>query len=83
MKPIPFDNRYVDLGERFYVRTTPAPVPDPALVIYNRVLGDELGFTGTCLDAPGNAAIFAGNRVPAGAAPLAMAYAERLIKYGA
>jgi uncharacterized protein YdiU (UPF0061 family) len=75
LKPIPFDNRYVDLGERFYARTTPAPVSDPALVIYNRALGDELGLAGTCLDGPGSAAIFAGNQVPAGAAPLAMAYA--------
>jgi len=75
LKPIPFHNRYVELGERFFARTTPAPVSNPALVIYNRALGDELGLADSCLDTPEGAAVFAGNQVPAGAAPLAMAYA--------
>ncbi len=75
MKPIPFSNRYVNLGKDFYARTTPAPVPEPALILFNHVLGDELGLSDTCLNSPEGTAIFAGNRVPDGAAPLAMAYA--------
>jgi uncharacterized protein YdiU (UPF0061 family) len=75
LKPIPFDNRYADLGKRFYARTDPAPVSNPALVIFNRALGEELGLVDTCLASPDATAILAGNRVPAGAAPLAMAYA--------
>jgi uncharacterized protein YdiU (UPF0061 family) len=75
VKPIPFNNRYADLGDAFYARTRPAPVNNPELVIFNHTLGEELGLTGTGLDAPGSAAILAGNQVPEGAAPLAMAYA--------
>jgi uncharacterized protein YdiU (UPF0061 family) len=75
VKPIPFDNSYVSLGEAFYVRTPPAPVSDPALIVYNRALGDQLGLSDTSLDTPAGTAVFAGNRVPAGAEPLAMAYA--------
>ncbi|MEZ5542091.1 MAG: YdiU family protein [Pseudomonadota bacterium] len=75
MKPIPFNNTYLDLGEDFYVRSPPTAVADPALVIFNHELGTALGLTGTGLDTPEGAAIFAGNRIPAGAAPLAMAYA--------
>lgn len=75
MKPIPFNNRYVNLGKDFYARTTPAPVPEPALILFNHGLGDELGLSDTCLNSPEGMAIFAGNRVPDGAAPLAMAYA--------
>jgi len=75
LKPIPFDNRYAELGDSFYARTDPAPVSDPALVIINRALGEELGLADTCLVSPDATAILAGNRVPEGAAPLAMAYA--------
>ncbi|MDH3527508.1 MAG: YdiU family protein [Gammaproteobacteria bacterium] len=75
MKPIPFNNRYADLGENFYARITPAPVSNPALVIFNQALAEELGLADTCLASSDGAAILAGNRVPEGAAPLAMAYA--------
>jgi len=75
LKPIPFNNTYVNLGDDFYVRTTPSPVANPALIVFNQALGDALGLSGTCLDSPEGAAILAGNGVPAGAEPLAMAYA--------
>jgi uncharacterized protein YdiU (UPF0061 family) len=74
LKPIPFDNTYVRLGEDFYVRTTPAPVANPALVIFNQDLCDALGLSDTCLNSPEGTAILAGNRVPEGAEPVAMAY---------
>jgi uncharacterized protein YdiU (UPF0061 family) len=74
LKQIPFNNRYIDLGKDFYARTRPTPVPDPGLIIFNHELSDELGLSDTCLSTPEGAAIFAGNRFPEGAEPLAMAY---------
>jgi uncharacterized protein YdiU (UPF0061 family) len=75
LKPIPFKNTYVNLGKDFFVRTTPSPVANPALIVFNHALGDALGLSDTCLNSPEGTAILAGNRVPAGAESLAMAYA--------
>jgi uncharacterized protein YdiU (UPF0061 family) len=75
LKPIPFNNTYVNLGNDFYVRTAPSPVSNPALIVFNQALGDALGLSDTCLNSPGGTTILAGNRVPEGAEPLAMAYA--------
>jgi uncharacterized protein YdiU (UPF0061 family) len=75
VKPIPFDNTYRNLGDGFFVRTAPAPVADPALIAFNHALGDDLGLSDTCLNPAEGVAIFAGNHVPDGAEPLAMAYA--------
>jgi uncharacterized protein YdiU (UPF0061 family) len=75
LKPISFNNSYVSLGSDFYVRTTPSPVSNPALIVFNQALSDALGLSDTCLNAPEGTAILAGNRVPEGAEPLAMAYA--------
>jgi uncharacterized protein YdiU (UPF0061 family) len=68
-------NSFAALPERFFVRTAPAPVAEPALVKFNTDLAVELGLDVGSL-APGElAGLFAGNVLPAGAAPLAMAYA--------
>ncbi len=75
MKPIPFDNTYVNLGEDFSVRTAASPVANPELVIFNQALGEALGLSDTCLNSPEGAAILAGNHFPEGAEPVAMAYA--------
>ncbi len=75
MKPIPFNNTYVNLGNDFYVRTTPSPVSNPALIVFNHSLSDALGLSDTDLNSPEGTAILAGNHVPEGAEPLAMAYA--------
>jgi uncharacterized protein YdiU (UPF0061 family) len=75
LKPIPFNNTYVNLGTDFYVRTAPSPVANPALIVFNHALSDALGLSDTCLSSSEGTAIFAGNRVPGGAEPLAMAYA--------
>jgi len=75
LKTIPFKNTYVNLGTGFYDRTAPSPVANPALIVFNHVLSDSLGLSDTCLDSPEGTAIFAGNHFPAGAAPVAMAYA--------
>ena len=46
----------------------------PELIIFNQGLSDELGLAETVLGSPADTAVFAGNQVPEGAAPLAMAY---------
>ena len=51
------------------------PVPQPGLVIFNQELSDALGLADTCLNSSEGTAILAGNRIPEGAEPLAMAYA--------
>lgn len=71
---IPFDNRYVTLGEGFFERIPPTPVKQPALIQFNDALAGQLGIATEPMAALA-AAVFSGNRVPEGAEPLAMAYA--------
>ena len=40
---IPFDNRYVTLGQDFFERTDPTPVKKPELIKFNDALAGELG----------------------------------------
>jgi uncharacterized protein YdiU (UPF0061 family) len=75
LKPIPFNNTYVNLGKDFSVRVMPSPVTNPELVIFNHQLGEALGLSETCLTAAEGAAILAGSRFPEGTEPVAMAYA--------
>jgi uncharacterized protein YdiU (UPF0061 family) len=71
---IPFDNRYVTLGERFFARSNPEPVRKPDLIQFNDALARELGLATEQVSAFG-ADVFSGNSLPEGAEPLAMAYA--------
>lgn len=70
---IPFQNTYARLPERFFTRTNPTPVRAPRLIRVNHFLAEDLG-----LDLEGSdellAALFAGNTIPEGAEPIAMAY---------
>lgn len=75
MNQIPFSNRYVALGEKFYVKTRPAPVSSPTLIKFNEALAEGMGFSVSGLSTRDGAALFAGNLVPGAAEPLAMAYA--------
>lgn len=72
--PFPFDNSFARLPQQFFAPVDPTPVAEPWLIKLNRPLADELGLDIAALERDG-AQIFSGNRVPAGAAPLAMAYA--------
>ena len=74
MKPIHFNNSYINLGDEFYVTTEPVPVDNPKLIKFNTELAIELGLPKDLNSAKGTA-IFAGNTIPDGAEPLAMAYA--------
>jgi uncharacterized protein YdiU (UPF0061 family) len=75
MATIPFDNSYTSLPERFYSKQPPRPVRAPALIRANLSLAEYLGLSPELLQGPGAAEWVAGNRVPEGADPAAMAYA--------
>src|SRR5260221_2455346 len=70
-----FDNSYARLPERFFARLAPTPVPAPRLIRLNDDLARHLGIDPDRLAAPDGVEMLAGNRVPEGAEPLAMAYA--------
>jgi uncharacterized protein YdiU (UPF0061 family) len=69
-----FDNSYARLPEVLFSRAGPVPVKKPGLIICNERLARELGLDAGALKE-GGAEIFAGNRVPEGAEPIAQAYA--------
>src|SRR5262245_18064408 len=70
-----FDNTYARALEGFYVPWKAASVTRPVLVQFNRALAEELGVDAEALASADGAQILAGNVIPAGAAPLAQAYA--------
>jgi uncharacterized protein YdiU (UPF0061 family) len=70
-----FDNSYARELDGFYVSWQAAQVAQPRMVKFNHALAEELGLDTAALDSDEGAKIFAGNEVPAGAAPLAQAYA--------
>ena len=63
-----FDNSYAKLPGFFFTLQNPVPVTGPKMVAFNHKLADILG-------APHDLQVFAGNRTPGGALPLAQAYA--------
>ncbi len=75
MAPLPFDNSYARLPERFYARQPPTPVAAPALVKLNRPLARQLGLDPDWLASPEGLDMLAGNRVAEGSDPIALAYA--------
>ncbi|HEU0223008.1 MAG TPA: YdiU family protein [Paracoccaceae bacterium] len=70
-----FDNSYARLPERFYARLPPTPVAAPRLVKLNEGLARLLGLDPGALASPEGVEMLAGNRLPDGAEPIAMAYA--------
>ncbi len=70
-----FDNSYARLPEHFYARVLPTPVAEPVLLRLNRALAEQLGLAPAALCSPAGAAMLAGNQIPNGAEPIAMAYA--------
>lgn len=73
--PIPFDNSYARLPERFFAPQTPATAAEPELIRSNAALASELGIDADWFASAESAATWAGNHVPAGATPIAQAYA--------
>lgn len=72
---IPFDNSYARLPKHFYVHQNPKPVKQPRLLRLNVPLCNTLGLNPISLSSNIGENIFAGNSVPPGAEPIAMAYA--------
>ena len=69
---IPFDNTYARLPDGFFTAQDPTPVKSPDLIAFNAPLAALLGIDP---GAPEDLAqIFAGNRLPEGAEPLAQLY---------
>jgi uncharacterized protein YdiU (UPF0061 family) len=69
------EHSYATLPALFHAPVAPTPVREPRLVAFNRPLAAALGLDADALDGPDGAAIFAGNVLPAGAQPIAQAYA--------
>ncbi|WP_454916154.1 protein adenylyltransferase SelO [Xanthobacter sediminis] len=72
---IPFDNSYARLPGSFFAPARPTPVSAPRLIKLNVALAEELGLDPAALSTPEAVEMFAGVRVPEGAAPIALAYA--------
>ena len=70
-----WDNSYAERLPGFYVSCAPSVVPNPVLLQFNSALAEELGLTAGKLDSHIAAQIFSGAELPAGAQPLAQAYA--------
>jgi serine/tyrosine/threonine adenylyltransferase len=71
----PFQNSYAALPANFFARVAPTPVDKPRLIKLNRPLALHLGLDPDQLETPEGAEILAGKILPAGAEPIAMAYA--------
>ena len=70
-----FDNSYARLPDRFFERHRPSPVAAPRLIRLNEKLAWRLNLDPAKLATPEGVEFLAGNRVPEGGEPLAMAYA--------
>jgi len=70
-----FSNSYARLPEHFFARLSPTPVAKSRLIKFNEPLASELGVDARGLRRDELAAVFAGNVIPSGAEPIAMAYA--------
>lgn len=73
--PIPFDNTYARLPDRFFARIDPEIAPEPQLVRLNRPLATEIGLDAAWLESPEGVAMLSGAGVADGSEPVAMAYA--------
>ena len=70
-----FENSYARLPGAFHTRVNPTAVAKPRIVFFNRPLAQSLGLDTSALSSPDAAAVFTGNEIPAGAEPVAQAYA--------
>jgi uncharacterized protein YdiU (UPF0061 family) len=70
-----YSHTYAALPERFHAAVHPTAVRAPTLIAWNDALAADLGIDVTAIDAMQLARYCAGNEIPPGARPLAMAYA--------
>ncbi|WNC68377.1 YdiU family protein [Thalassotalea nanhaiensis] len=70
-----FSNTYHQLGDKFYQSAMPAQVSKPSLLFWNDTLAEDLCLsTSFCQDKSELAQYFSGNKIIAGAEPVALAY---------
>lgn len=69
-----FDNSYSQLPKAFYTLQNPTPVVAPKLVKFNESLANTLGINSEYINENEADEVFAGNKIPEGALPLAQAY---------
>ena len=72
--PLTHDFSYARLPDQFYARVPPSPVAAPAMVLFNDGLAAQLGLPGGWSAKETMLSYLAGNEMPGGAQPLAMAY---------
>ena len=70
-----FENSFVRELEGLYEPWQATPAPEPRLLVLNEELAGELGLDADALREPSGVAVLAGNAAPAGATPVAQAYA--------
>lgn len=70
-----FNNTYIKLAPVFYQRVLPTPVAQPALLLWNDALAEQLAITDSFSQDPVLLAqYFSGNQLPSGAESIALAY---------
>lgn len=69
------DNSYARLPKSFFANVNQNPVSLPKLVILNTPLATSLGLNAQALQNNDGVGVFAGNKIPEGALPIAQAYA--------
>lgn len=70
-----FDNTYLNLPDIFFTKQKPTPVKSPNIFILNKSYAETLGLDTNALENHEAASIFAGNKIPKEASPIAQAYA--------
>lgn len=75
------DNSYARLPKSFFSSQNPTAVSSPKLIILNRPLAASLGLNADALKSSESVEVFAGNRIPEGAFPVAQAYAAHQFGY--
>lgn len=75
------DNQFAREVHGMYVRWQPEPAPAPRWLQFNDALAQELGLDAQALRGDAGLAVFSGQRVPEGAAPVAQAYAGHQFGY--
>ncbi len=75
MTAIKFDNSYIKLPSQMYSHQVPTAVSAPKLIRVNYELSRRLNIDPAWLESQEGIAILAGNVIPAGAEPIATAYA--------
>ncbi len=67
-------NTFAALGNDFYTRLSPQPLPDPYWVAHSETLAGELGLMPSWLESSEHLQALSGNRAVTGAEPLASVY---------